>query len=824
MGDTRQIDAAGLDLDRLLEEMGVDLRQVTWGYQELFRSIIARLARQRALGPANREVTAAFAEVLRHSDKSTFDTVVKAFLEALDSPFGWLMRLPRLFERWCKTGLRLARSRHFLGMRFFEASGKGLLGRTPAEIEFVLDMLSLLLEKEPELAGPFMQGYPVLREHLSPEDVRTFVLDVWRLFHQNPATARAFMTCELASARRRIEQLSRQARLSTLQDGLKRILVALLGRDIELDNLGRLDADELQERGSVFIACSAGVYVPETICEFRTRRENAACFKALVCLAACALQSESFAAVHGAQGIEQIPDVFAGTGLDRHALGGMLYLVEAARVLRDAENRFPGIAGRIRTLVRLEFELEPLRTEPDLLLAHSVGAPSVPPLETAQNAILRALLAISRTAKTWRGARDRVLELARAHPEVTGPFRVAPRPVCFFPDPFFPLTISTPRADRAMVDLHDARLLPPDQHGPQDASQTAAAPNAVPDGDAGSNDDLKDRDGKKQEEGNRATVGFFYDEWNTHCGDYYHNWCCVHELRPKGTRRVLSLPPAVHAYADRVRRVFELLKPEEVRREERLLEGDDIHLDHFVEYVSQGDRKQDTQMRFYTKPLTKRRDVAVAILLDLSGSTADKPTPTAAGSPRRQRPKPETHPLDTGRDQERTVLDVEKEAAFILACGLDSLGDAFALFGFTGTGRENCQFYIFKDFDEPWNGDTVRELLSATPGSSTRIGAALRHAGWKLSQMPAKTKLLLLITDGKPCDQGYETETHYAHHDVRKAVQENLTLGIHTFCVSTNENTPADMELMFPNGRYLLLDDISRLPDVLSKVYLRLTR
>jgi nitric oxide reductase activation protein len=222
-------------------------------------------------------------------------------------------------------------------------------------------------------------------------------------------------------------------------------------------------------------------------------------------------------------------------------------------------------------------------------------------------------------------------------------------------------------------------------------------------------------------------------------------------------------------------------------------------------------------MRFYEKPLITQRDLAVSILLDVSGSTAEEcdESPLTGEEPRTGDFAEET--------TSRTVLEVEKEAAFVLATGLGELGDTFSLYGFTGNGRRNCVFYTFKEFDEDWSEDTLQHLMGAAPGSATRIGAALRHAGSKLSERPQKTRLLMLITDGKPCDQGYDTESHYAQHDIHTACQENRREGIHTFCVTTTDNPPSDMELMFPGGRYLILKDIRRLPEVLSRLYLRLT-
>ncbi len=811
------------DVDALLDRAGFDLRQVTWGYQELFRDIIRELARNGFLSPANDEVTRAFFETLQHGDKSTFDSVLKAFLEALDGDFRWLMRLPRLFERWSKTGLRLARRRHFLGMRFFELTGRGELGQTPGDLEFVLDITGLLLEKEPELVGPFLQGCRFLLQHLGHAEVRRFVLDAWRLFHRNPNTARGFLTCELDSARRRIEEMGRRVDLTHEHDALERLAQALLGRRIEIDNLGRLDADELQERGSVFVGCSVGFYLPETIAEFPTRQENRDCLRALTALGACALLADGFAVVHGTAHLETCRDLFPGSASGAESLGALFAVVEAVRIVRFAEKRFPGLRPWVRRLINIEFAMGPPRTLSDHLLADCLGVGGPESADSVRELAAR-LPELAAESAGWRDTRRLVQQLFGNGPTPDlggGPLR----PLCFLPDPFFPLTISAPPGDRTRIDLRDVRPAAPEEK--EQAAQTDDRDREQPRSGSG------DADGRRAEEVDdgkpRALAGYYYDEWNVHCGDYYRDWCCVHEHRPRQSRRALEVSKAVQSYADQVRHVFERLKPQDIHVETRLAEGDDIHLDHFMEYVSERDVTPDTSMRFYSKPLTRKRDVAAAVLLDLSGSTAERCDRSngrpsdAKGQAVRLPPRNGGLEFDATAPG-KTVIEVEKEAAFVLASGLASLGDRFGVYGFTGAGRENCQFYVFKEFEERWDRNGVRELLSATPGSSTRIGAALRHAGWKLAGLDAKTKLLLLITDGKPCDQGYETETHYAHHDVRRACRENATRGIHTFCVSTAENTPADMELMFPDGRYLILEDIARLPAVLSRLYLRLTR
>ena len=63
-------------------------------------------------------------------------------------------------------------------------------------------------------------------------------------------------------------------------------------------------------------------------------------------------------------------------------------------------------------------------------------------------------------------------------------------------------------------------------------------------------------------------------------------------------------------------------------------------------------------------------------------------------------------------------------------------------------------------------------------------------------------------------------KTRFIEH---MACEENTHLGISTFAISTEENSRADMEIMFPHRRFAILPDIVRLPQVLPRLYVRLT-
>lgn len=216
----------GCPLDEA-QQAGFDLRNVTWGYQEIFRERIDALYRQGLLGENNPGVTQRFYEVLAHSDKSTFDSVLKSFLDAIGGENRWLLRLPRLFEHWCTLGLRITAARHFLGMKFFDACGRGELGRTPAELEFVMATVALLLDRQPGLISAFIDGYPVLARDLEADGIREFVFEAITLARRNPETAAKYLAAQLTSSRKAIEQRTRQARLGAMTTSLERLARAL---------------------------------------------------------------------------------------------------------------------------------------------------------------------------------------------------------------------------------------------------------------------------------------------------------------------------------------------------------------------------------------------------------------------------------------------------------------------------------------------------------------------------------------------------------------------------------------------------------------------
>jgi nitric oxide reductase activation protein len=119
-------------------------------------------------------------------------------------------------------------------------------------------------------------------------------------------------------------------------------------------------------------------------------------------------------------------------------------------------------------------------------------------------------------------------------------------------------------------------------------------------------------------------VAFAYDEWDRELNDYRVGWSRVIEKKVKqGDRNFVELARSRYrGVISSIRHQFQLMKPENLTRINRELDGEDYDLNALVEFVI--DRKADGRQseNIYTKRLRKQRDVAVSILLDQSSSTA----------------------------------------------------------------------------------------------------------------------------------------------------------------------------------------------------------
>ena len=251
----------------------------------------------------------------------------------------------------------------------------------------------------------------------------------------------------------------------------------------------------------------------------------------------------------------------------------------------------------------------------------------------------------------------------------------------------------------------------------------------------------------------------------------------------------------------RLRREFQMIRPRGMGWERRVREGEELDLDALVEELVDLRAGLPVEGRVHTRRLHKVRDVAVAFLVDLSASTRE---------------------LVPGSN--KPVIEIEKEALILLSEALEALGDRYAIFGFSGRGRRMVTFDVFKDFDEGL-GDIVKGRIGAmTYRIENRDGAAIRHATSRLLQVEARTRLMVLLSDGKPLDCGCDLyQTGYAQADTRMALREATTKKVNPFCITVDPEGSDYLQAMYGDVRYAVIDSVEQLPDRLPAIYRRLT-
>jgi nitric oxide reductase NorD protein len=292
-----------------------------------------------------------------------------------------------------------------------------------------------------------------------------------------------------------------------------------------------------------------------------------------------------------------------------------------------------------------------------------------------------------------------------------------------------------------------------------------------------------------------------YPEWDETTGGYRPDWVSVYDtLQPAGDPADIDTLLARHApVAKHLKRVLDLIKPQDRTRLRYQEEGTELDLDVAVRAITDWRAGAQPDARIHMSTRTDGRDIAVLLLVDLSASVND----AVAGT-------------------DETVLGVSRAAVALLAWAISQLGDQLAIAGFHSNTRHEVRYLHIKGFAETWD-DTPKARLAATQGAySTRMGAALRHAGHLLSGRRADKKLLLVLTDGQPADVDVSDPLHL-HADAACAVRELDNLGLHTHCISLDAKADDYVGRIF-GTRWTVIDQVEQLPRRLPELFLTLTR
>jgi nitric oxide reductase NorD protein len=334
-----------------------------------------------------------------------------------------------------------------------------------------------------------------------------------------------------------------------------------------------------------------------------------------------------------------------------------------------------------------------------------------------------------------------------------------------------------------------------------------------------------------------------YDEWDYLIGDYRRRWCRLTEILLDEDDTAF-VEETKHKHADlltAVRRQFQMLKPEMFKKLKRLVDGEDIDLDSAIEAIVDRRAGNVQPEKVYMRRNKRDRSVAALFLLDMSASTDDEvKEPEDAVSSASELPPPRRfdfsgfvrddyyappRPAEPDKPKRR-IIDVEKEAMVLMAEALEALGDDYAIYGFSGYGRDQVDVFVAKAFADRYDERVQGRIAAIKPHRSTRMGPAIRHAIRKLEQQDARIKTLLLLSDGYPQDFDYGKDRkskEYGIQDTMMALHEAHLKGMQTFCITVDPAGHDYLRDMCPDQNYLVLEDVTSLPNELPKIYRGLT-
>ena len=289
-------------------------------------------------------------------------------------------------------------------------------------------------------------------------------------------------------------------------------------------------------------------------------------------------------------------------------------------------------------------------------------------------------------------------------------------------------------------------------------------------------------------------IEFLYPEWDYRRQQYYNNWCVLREV-PVPLQSEQFVTDTLQRYRGllkSLRRTFELLRGDNQRLKKQPF-GEEIDIDALVETYADAKNGLEMSQLMFTKIHKTARNIAVMFMVDMSGST------------------------------QGWINQAERESLVLLCEVLETLGDRYAIYGFSGMTRKRCDIYPIKRFDESYNTLVRQRISGIVPQEYTRMGVTIRHLTQLLKKIDAQIKLLITLSDGKPDDDGDNYRGIYGIEDTRQALLEAKREGIHPFCITIDTDAKTYLPRMYGAVNYTVIDKVQQLPLRISDIYRKLT-
>ena len=290
--------------------------------------------------------------------------------------------------------------------------------------------------------------------------------------------------------------------------------------------------------------------------------------------------------------------------------------------------------------------------------------------------------------------------------------------------------------------------------------------------------------------------GALHPEWDVHKDRYKPDWCRVIEF-PLTAAADVSAAGVLHDDTLRRRLSRVGLGPKVLRAR---ADGDELDIEALIDQFVDIRSGYSPPEHIYTERRKLARNLGVLVLLDASGSA-----------------------IDTDPDG-LAVHDHQRRAAATLAVTLEELGDRVAVYAFRSQGRHAVHLPAIKTFGQRFGAVGRARLNQLQPSGYTRLGAGIRGAGEILkTDAGTPNRLLLVLSDGFPYDDGYEGQ--YAEADTRKALEELRLEGVACLCLSIGAATATDaLERVFGAASFASAATLAELSPRMDELFLSALR
>jgi nitric oxide reductase NorD protein len=272
--------------------------------------------------------------------------------------------------------------------------------------------------------------------------------------------------------------------------------------------------------------------------------------------------------------------------------------------------------------------------------------------------------------------------------------------------------------------------------------------------------------------------------------------CLLQPMLPKDAKTA-KLPMRLQKIAKTIQAQFEQLRSVRYWLKAQP-QGEELDLSAWLDFHVESKIAPSAEKGLFKSFRGNNRDLSCLLLADLSMST------------------------DAHLDNKNRVIDVVQDSLLLFGEALQSVGDNFAMYGFSSVKRHNVRFTMLKNFNENYSDHVRGRIQAIRPGFYTRMGAAIRQATQVINEQKSSEKLLLILTDGKPNDIDHY-EGRFGIEDTHQAINEAKQLGIKPFCITIDTDAQAYLPYIFGSDGFTVILRPAQLPIRLPQLYHQLT-